>query len=252
MNRISTRYFYKPLIKRYIAVFGVLILVYNHSTSQTLSPTVIAAAGDVYINSQGSLSVTIGEMTAIETFKNTNANLLINQGFQQTYENNTVPLKFIAFIAKRNAHNIPVSWRVGEMINVSSFDLERSWDGNNFSTIKNKTIGNTADYSFTDKHPQKAWYRVKVNEADGSFWYSWIESVPELPLTVQIYPNPTLESLHIQYNSSLAGTKNLRIIDIQGKIILAKNLETKVGFLNYSHFFPLRNEVLNFHQSSYF
>ena len=118
MSCLTKRYFYKPLIKRHIAVLGLLILMYNHSTSQTLSPTVIAAAGDVYINSQGSLSVTIGEMTAIETFNNIGANLLINQGFQQTYENNTVPLKFIAFIAKRHNNNIPVSWNVAEVVNV--------------------------------------------------------------------------------------------------------------------------------------
>lgn len=50
--------------------------------SQTLSPEVNASAGDYYTNSNGSLSVTIGE-TVIETF--IGANSILTQGFQQPF-----------------------------------------------------------------------------------------------------------------------------------------------------------------------
>ena len=202
--------------------------------SQTFSPIVIASAGEVYNNSLGSLSVTIGEMTAVETFQNVGANLIINQGFHQYEQNRTVPLKFISFLAKRLSKDIPISWKVADIINISGFDLERSFDGTNFSILKNKPLGNTNEYTFKDSHPQKAWYRVKVNETDGSSWYSWIESVNALPLTINIYPNPTSNKIHILYKSNEAGIKTISLVDMQGKTMLTKSIATQIGNNNIS------------------
>jgi hypothetical protein len=92
---------------RFFLTFIFCVSIYVFSLGQTFTPTVIASAGEVYTNSQGSLSVTIGEMSAVETFQNVGANLIINQGFQQYEQNRTVPLKFISFFAKRMAVAIP-------------------------------------------------------------------------------------------------------------------------------------------------
>lgn len=219
---------------KFISFSILLSAVFNESYSQTFSPMVLAAAGDVYTNSQGSLSVTIGEMSAVETFQNVGANLIINQGFQQTYENKTVPLKFISFVAKRMGKEIPISWKVAEAINIAGFDLERSFNGTSFSLLNNKAIGNSNEYSFKDNHPQKAWYRVKVNEADGSSWYSWIESVNALPLNVNIYPNPTANKINIVYTANEAGIKTLKLIDVQGRTMLTKSITTQIGNNNIS------------------
>jgi len=217
------------LINKSIAVLLLSSIIGNHSIAQTFSPTVIASAGEVYTNSQGSLSVTIGEMSAVETFQNVGANLIINQGFQQTYENKTVPLKFISFVAKRLGKDIPITWKVAEAVNIVGFDLERSFDGTHFSFLNNKPVGNTNEFAFKDNHPQKAWYRVKVNEADGASWYSWIESINALPLNVNIYPNPTANKINIAYNANEVGTKLLKLIDIQGKTMLTKSIATQLG-----------------------
>jgi hypothetical protein len=217
------------LINKSIAVLLLSSIIGNHSIAQTFSPTVIASAGEVYTNSQGSLSVTIGEMSAVETFQNVGANLIINQGFQQTYENKTVPLKFISFVAKRLGKDIPITWKVAEVVNIVGFDLERSFDGTHFSFLNDKPAGNTNEFAFKDNHPQKAWYRVKVNEADGTSWYSWIESINALPLNVNIYPNPTANKINIVYNDNEVGTKVLKLIDIQGKTMVTRSINTQLG-----------------------
>jgi hypothetical protein len=217
------------LINKSIAVLLLSSIIGNYSIAQTFSPTVIASAGEVYTNSQGSLSVTIGEMSAVETFQNVGANLIVNQGFQQTYENKTVPLKFISFVAKRLGKDIPITWKVAEVVNIVGFDLERSFDGTHFSFLNNKPVGNTNEFAFKDNHPQKAWYRVKVNEADGTSWYSWIESINALPLNVNIYPNPTANKINIVFNANEVGAKVLKLIDIQGKTIITKSIATQLG-----------------------
>ena len=51
-------------------------------TAQSVSPEVIASSGDYYENSNGSLSWTLGEI-ATETY--TAGNIILTQGFQQTY-----------------------------------------------------------------------------------------------------------------------------------------------------------------------
>jgi hypothetical protein len=214
---------------RLLLTFIFCVSIHVFSLGQTFTPTVIASAGEVYTNSQGSLSVTIGEMSAVETFQNVGANLIINQGFQQYEQNRTVPLKFISFIAKRLGKDIPITWKVAEVVNIVGFDLERSFDGNNFSFLNNKTVGNASEFTFKDNHPQKAWYRVKVNEACGSSWYSWIESVNALPLNVNIYPNPTANKINIVFNANEAGSKVLKLIDIQGKTMLTKSIATQLG-----------------------
>lgn len=219
---------------KFVSLLLLMVLVFNFTMAQTFSPTVIASAGEVYTNSQGSLSVTIGEMSAVETFQNVGANLIINQGFQQSEQNRTVPLKFISFVAKRMGKEIPITWKVAEVINIIGFDVERSFDGNTFLMLHNKRIGNTSEYSFKDNHPQKAWYRVKVNEADGSSWYSWIESVNALPLNVNIYPNPTTNKINIVYNAGVVETKTLRVVDIQGKTMCTKTITTQIGSNNIS------------------
>jgi len=147
---------------------------------------------------------------------------------------NTVPLKFISFVAKRMVKDIPITWKVAEVFNIVGFDLERSFDGTSFSLLNNKPIGTAAEYSFKDNHPQKAWYRVKVNEADGSSWYSWIESVNALPLNVNIYPNPTANKINIVYKANEAGFKIIKLIDIQGKTMLTKTINTLIGNNNIS------------------
>jgi hypothetical protein len=145
-----------------------------------------------------------------------------------------VPLKFISFVAKRMGKDIPITWKVAEVVNIVGFDLERSFDGNNFSFLNNKTVGNASEFTFKDNHPQKAWYRVKVNEADGSSWYSWIESVNALPLNVNIYPNPTTSKINILYKANEAGIKMIKLIDIQGKTMLTKSINTQIGNNNIS------------------
>lgn len=60
--------------------FSFLILLFVQG--QTISPEVIASAGDYFENGNGSLSWTLGEL-ATETYSN--GNITLTQGFQQSY-----------------------------------------------------------------------------------------------------------------------------------------------------------------------
>ena len=52
--------------------------------AQSLSPTVVSSSGGFYANSAGQLSFTVGEMTMVTTFFQTNN--ILTQGFQQPFD----------------------------------------------------------------------------------------------------------------------------------------------------------------------
>lgn len=70
-------------LKKIFICFSLLICI--KSKGQSLSPFVIAATGNFYSNTQGSLSFTVGEMTLVNNF-NTSSIILL-QGFQQPLPN---------------------------------------------------------------------------------------------------------------------------------------------------------------------
>jgi len=60
-------------------VMGGITISFVHA--QSLSPSVIASSGGYFSNGSGSLSVTVAEMTMVETFNATSS--ILTQGFQQ-------------------------------------------------------------------------------------------------------------------------------------------------------------------------
>lgn len=63
-----------------------LIFLCNLAIAQSLTPFVVASAGDYFVNTtaNASLSFTIGEMAMVETFQSTNN--ILTQGFHQPEE----------------------------------------------------------------------------------------------------------------------------------------------------------------------
>lgn len=72
---------------RYLFGFSFFLLLGNWATAQMLTPTVVASSGGFYYSTaaNASLSVTVGEMSMVETFFA--ANHFLTQGFQQPEKN---------------------------------------------------------------------------------------------------------------------------------------------------------------------
>ncbi len=58
-----------------------VILMILQTVQKTSAQQVITSSGNYYTNSQGSLSVTVGE-AVVNTVNNTSINLILTQGFQ--------------------------------------------------------------------------------------------------------------------------------------------------------------------------
>jgi hypothetical protein len=97
-----------------------------------------------------------------------------------------VPVTLSNFSAKQLGNaDITIQWRTEQEINTDKFDVEKSSDGQVFSTVTTtKAQGNSniaKDYTITDKNPSTKgefiYYRLKMFDNDGSFKYSDIVKV---------------------------------------------------------------------------
>ena len=80
--------------------------------------------------------------------------------------------------------NVSVKWQVTNVHAGSVFNVERSTNGNDFTTInrfREQETKSTGSYSFEDNqapgNAQAVYYRIKINEPTGWTYFSWLVKV---------------------------------------------------------------------------
>ncbi|MFK7951103.1 MAG: T9SS type A sorting domain-containing protein [Saprospiraceae bacterium] len=130
-----------------------------------------------------------------------------------------LPVEVLYFTGKAQDEDVLLEWETASEINNSHFEVERSTNGLEFSTIGIvEGSGTTVEqqyYDFLDKNPVigKNYYRLRQVDFNGDFEYTNViviefdkEGVVTTSVQVSAFPNPTIDVLNIK-------TKNL---DIQG------------------------------------
>ncbi|HAN37536.1 MAG TPA: hypothetical protein DCQ29_01420, partial [Chitinophagaceae bacterium] len=106
---------------------------------------------------------------------------------------------------------------VANEISLNNYQIERSFDGVQYSAINSVLTNGSNSYKITDANvfasstAKKVYYRIKAVNNDGSYTYSKtvvVQSDKDAPtLTVNAYPNPFIEQLQIKVvASTLAAT----------------------------------------------
>jgi PKD repeat protein len=145
--------------------------------------------------------------------------------------NNPLPLSLTSFTAVKDGEDALLQWQTMNEVNVSHFDIERSWNGTEFNFIGKKTAlnGTSNNYAFKDllskqsRPGQTVYYRLKMMDRDGKFKYSPVELLRWNGLQnsqVSISPNPFKD--HIRVNTLLKVEK-AELIDNQGRVVAAAN-----------------------------
>jgi hypothetical protein len=134
-------------------------------------------------------------------------------------------LKSFEFTAKQNIANL--NWETLNEVNVKSFEVEKSYDALNFSTVGKVSAKNisTARYSFMDEmNASTAHYRLKMVDLDGKYTYSQVVKVYNSNEgSVSIYPNPTSGTLNIKI-SNLQSASSLTILNTFGQPVLSTSI----------------------------
>jgi hypothetical protein len=152
----------------------------------------------------------------------------------------TLPVTFLGLSASAENGFNKLVWKTAQETNTLNFEVEVSFDGRNFSTIKSiAAAGNSSielPYLYNDYAAMPGiatFYRIKMNDADGKFTYSDVAVVfvkPSNQNTIAILNNPVSgDNLNILINATKEQNAELIIIDIMGRALLSKKIQLNKG-----------------------
>jgi len=158
-----------------------------------------------------------------------------------------LPVTLVSFSAEAEAGTAQLKWATTEETNADRFDIERSLNTKNWSSIGEKAAAGESkvllNYSFTDITPLNGinYYRLKMidrvtNGKEATFAYSSIKSVKFEIMTklLTIYPNPVSDILYLK-DVDFKNVKEVNMMNINGVSVYKSTSATagiRVGFLS--------------------
>jgi hypothetical protein len=157
----------------------------------------------------------------------------------------TLPVRFTSISAKPTKQGNVIEWATSSEFSNRGFDVQRSFNGLDFSSISfipsKATNGNsntTLSYQTTDKTTSSniVYYRLKQIDFDNKVQFSEVVKVirqNENPLNIfTITPNPSKNNIKIGVSSVSNTRASMVITDGSGKIMLKNNIQLMTGFQN--------------------
>ena len=155
---------------------------------------------------------------------------------------NTLPVKYHAFDVDYCNNQIMLKWVTSEEANHHHFEVERSFNQQDFKPLALILGGFDAGmgrmkYELKDaaielKSNSMAYYRLKQVDLDGRYSYSKVIAVRLEEtgiLQMQLSPNPFAETILIGYQSIEAGIAEIRLVNLNGKTIVSKHSAISKG-----------------------
>ena len=168
---------------------------------------------------------------------------------------NVLPVNLMSFQGNINASNkVQLQWKVGNNEMINQFEVERSYDGKEFSTAalvftsENKGV---EDYLFYETIPvfEKVMYRLRMTSKTNEISYSKILTFQNKITTtnhLKIIGNPVNDQLTLNYTTGSDKMIDIRIYDMTGRVIMSNKMNSFKGDNMIS--FPL---VSNMKKSMY-
>jgi len=159
-------------------------------------------------------------------------------------QNNPLPVKLVAFDAKRQGNNTLLTWATADETNNAGFEVQVSTDAKTFRKLSfvNSYSNNSAayqTYSYTDIEAGKSgvrYYRLRQVDLDGKQSFSPVKAVSFATaaagaIAINIYPNPsaTADQTTLVVQSPVAGQGKLQVMDLTGRTIVTRDIITVAG-----------------------
>ncbi|MBV4357065.1 T9SS type A sorting domain-containing protein [Pinibacter aurantiacus] len=153
-----------------------------------------------------------------------------------------LPVTYLYFNGANNDGKNILKWATSKELNNDHFDVLKSDDGVNFSTVvtipPSTAATETKEYTFTDisPFPGNNYYRLAQYDIDGTKKLSEIINIRNAGNTViATYPNPIKDQLYFTLKSSeIKGVVKARVLDASGKVVKQMNFEKSTSVSNQS------------------
>jgi uncharacterized repeat protein (TIGR01451 family) len=137
-----------------------------------------------------------------------------------------LPVTLVSFNAALTGSVVNVTWKTSIEENVNHFEVLRSTNGVDFTTIGTIQPGQTT-YLFVDKDPLKGYnyYRLKSVDMDGTTSYSSIVLVNVkngADIISSLYPNPANGHATLKLQGAVEGNVLVQVLDQQGRLVTTR------------------------------
>lgn len=149
---------------------------------------------------------------------------------------NALPLQFLLFNVRCSSNIVTVTWKTGNEFNTGHFEIQRTANGTNWTTVGNlPAAGNSVSgqtYFFTDNTPLStaALYRVTEIDLDGKMHYTnIIRNDCGNMNSWKTWPNPVQEYLFVNISVQANSKAAIRIYDAKGALVKQQSNDLLAG-----------------------
>jgi hypothetical protein len=174
-----------------------------------------------------------------------------NDGYHSTPSTYTIPvasilsLRLLNFTAQMQINAVRLEWNTTNEIAVKKFIIERSVNGSDYTAVgsvpaANNFLNNNYQYEDRNLLSGKYFYRLKIVDIDGTYFYSPVRLINRSPQNVlTIFPNPVKNVLNIILGG-IAQIRSLRIYDSNSRVVYSGTQQQTSADINVSN---LRNGI---------
>ena len=147
-----------------------------------------------------------------------------------------LPVELVSFNCIKQNNSININWTTATEINTSYFNIQRSFNGKDFTTINKIFAKGSGNYNCIDDLLNGSqlttcviYYRLEIVDNNGSITFSTIQQITIKPQTpnISIFPNPAKESVTIE----CLNASRVTIADISGKTCISKEIKNNESMM---------------------
>jgi len=153
-----------------------------------------------------------------------------------------LPVDLLSFSGYKDGTRNELRWKTASELNNKGFEVQRSLDGVNYSTISfvnslapGGYSSTQLNYAYSDINVTgtKQFYRLRQIDFDGRSKISNIVLLKsEKPLVITIdgmFPNPATTTLNMMLSSPVKDKVTLTVTDLSGKHVIMRSLNVEMG-----------------------
>lgn len=152
---------------------------------------------------------------------------------------NPLPVKLLSFSGWKNANDAVLAWTTASETNNKGFEVQRSFNGTEFSTIDFVNGTNSSkggSYRYNDRNVfvqpiSTVYYRLKQVDFNNGYEYAEIISVSTEAFagSVSVYPNPFNQNLTLNIDAQSDEALSISIVDLAGRTVFEHAAELNQG-----------------------
>lgn len=148
-----------------------------------------------------------------------------------------LPVKLISFSGSLVNTKAVLNWKVAENEIASVFEIERSFNGNQFTIVAkvNATTKNGIENYYYAEPPAKStgriYYRLKMYDKSGVVNYSEIVviNLKTSGIGIELFPNPAVNKATVNFVAEKNSPVSIKIVNPTGQTVYSKNLNAVEG-----------------------